>query len=176
MKLLPSFNALMDVSLPSLLTSKKRADFRLIEIKNKSPHSEAWLNDSRCNLEILPRGIMVVEKFSQSDKIIPILKNEIESITLVRGREVIDTFYWSPMYLFLRLGVPKRIARYFQVYPSEYRISETQITIDCNELKLRLICKGSIFEKLSSSLKRKGYGEQLELILKPSQELLKYNI
>ncbi|WP_149277533.1 hypothetical protein [Pareuzebyella sediminis] len=172
MKFLSSLNSLLDV-FPVL---KKRADFRLIDIKNKTAKAKASLNDTKCNLEILPSGIMVVGKFAENDNIIPILKDEIESISLVRGREVIDTFYWSPMYIFLRLGIPKRIARYFQVYPYEYRISETQITIDCNELKLRLISRGSIFEKLVRTFKRKGYGEQLELTLKPSQDLLKYNL
>lgn len=154
---------------------KPKYRFRLIDFKNKQFKTDMLLSQTKCNLEILPQGVMVVGNFTQDDTIIPVLKNEIQSITLVRGKEIIDTFYLSPMHILSKLGIPNRIARYLKVYPWEYRITETQIVIKCEEYQLKLITGGNRFEKLLRTFKKSGYSKELDSMQKPSLDLLQYN-
>ena len=150
--------------------------FRLVDFKNKDYKTDLLLSQTKCNLDILPMGVMVVGNFDNHDSIIPILKEEIESISLVRGKETIDTFYLSPMHILTKLGVPSRISRYFKVYPSEYKISETQIIIKCAEYQLKLITNGSNFESLLRSFKKSGYSKELDLLRKPTLNHLNYSV
>jgi len=154
---------------------KPKFHFRLVDFKNKQHKSDILLSQTKCNLEILPQGVMVIGNFTEKDTIISMLKNEIESITITQGKEIIDTFYLSPMHILSKFGVPHRISRYLKVYPSEYKITETQITIKCEEYQLKLITGGNRFEKLLRRLKKTGYSNELHLIEKPSLNLLQYN-
>jgi len=154
---------------------KPKYQFRLVDFKNKQYKTDVLLSQTKCNFEILPKGLMLVGNFSNSDTIISVLKEEIESITLVRGKEIIDTFYLSPMYILSKLGVPNHISQYLKVYPSEYKITETRITIKCAEYQLKLITSGSRFEKLLRTFKRTGYSDSLNSMQKPSLNLLNYN-
>ena len=159
----------------TLFQRKPKYQFRLVDFKNKQHKTDFLLSQTKCNLDILEEGVMIVGNFAQDDTIISILKDEIEHITLVRGKEVVDTFYLSPMYILSKLGVPNNISRYLKVYPSEYQITETRITIKCKEYQLKLIASGSRFEKLLRSFKKNGYMSELNLIEKPSLNLLQYN-
>lgn len=160
----------------SKLTDRKpKYKFRLIDFKDKQHKTDVLLSQTNCNLEILPQGIMVIGDFTQRDTIIPVLKNEIESITLIRGKEILDTFYLSPMYILSKLGIPNRLSRYLKVYPSEYNITETQITIKCEEYQLKLTANGNRFEKILQAFKKTGYANELDLIEKPSLNFLHYH-
>ncbi|MUH37011.1 hypothetical protein D9O36_14260 [Zobellia amurskyensis] len=160
----------------NFLRPQPKYKFRLVDFKNKDYKTDLLLSQTRCNLEILPKGVMVVGNFDNHDSIIPVLKDEIESISLVRGKETIDTFYLSPMHILLKLGIPSRISRFFKVYPSEYKISETQITIKCVDYQLKLITNGNNFEALLRTFKKSGYSEELDLMRKPTLNLLNYNV
>ncbi|MBG47246.1 MAG: hypothetical protein CML05_03035 [Pseudozobellia sp.] len=163
-----------ELNLLSKWTGKKsRYHYRLIDYKNKQHKTDVLLSQTKCNLEVLPQGLMVVGNFTEKDSIIPILKNEIESITLIRGKEVIDTFYMSPMYILSKLGIPNRISRHLKVYPSEYKITETRVHIKCEDYELRLITDGNRFSKLHRSLKKLGY-KNLKLLERPKLNLLQY--
>lgn len=175
MKGLPLLNADYFTFFSKLLQRKSKYHFRLIDFKNKQHKTDMLLSQTKCNLEILPQGIMVIGNFTKRDSIIPVLKNEIESITIVRGKEIIDTFYLSPMHILSRFGIPNHISKYLKVYPSEYKITETQITIKSEEFQLKLITGGNRFEKLLRKLKSRGYSNILTLIEKPSLNLLHYN-
>ena len=157
-----------------LLHRKPKYHFRLIDFKNKQYKSDILLSQTKCNLEILPQGVMVVGNFTEKDTIIPVLKNEIESITIVRGKEIIDTFYLSPMHILTKFGIPNHISKYLKVYPSEYKITETRITIKSADSQLKLITGGNKFEKLLRTLKSRGYSNILTPIEKPSVNLLQY--
>lgn len=150
--------------------------FRLVDFKDKRHKSDLLLSQTKCNLEILPQGMMIVGNFSGSETMIPVLKNEIESIKLVRGKETIDTFLLSPMHILSKLGVPSRISRHVSIYPSEYKITATQITIKCQEFQLKLITNGSSFNHLVRRFKKTGYSELLNSELKPIMNLLHYSI
>ncbi len=166
-----------DLSLvkPTGATIKKtKYRYRLVDYKNERHKTDILLSHTKCNLEILPVGIMVLGNFTANFRTIPVIKDEIESITLIRGKEVIDTFSLSPMHILSKLGVPNSISRYLSILPSEYRISETQIIIKCREYQLTLITSGNRYESLLRSFKKEGYHKQLDLIEKPSINLLSY--
>ncbi len=146
----------------------------MVDYKDERHRTDILLSQTKCNLEILPDGILVLGNFSVNNPTIPVMKDEIESITLIRGKEVIDTFSLSPMHILSKLGVPNSISRYLSILPSEYRISETQIIIKCKEYQLSLITSGSRYEGLLRSFKKEGYQHQLNLIEKPSIDLLSY--
>jgi len=154
---------------------KTKFNFRLIDFKNKQHKSDILLSQTKCNLEILPQGIMVIGNFTEKDTIISMLKSEIQSITIVRGKETVDTFHLSPMHILSKFGVPNHISQYVKVYPSEYKITETQIVIKCSEFQLKLTTGGNKFEKLLRTFKKNGYSNELGLIEKPSLNLLQYN-
>jgi hypothetical protein len=157
------------------LSSKKpKYRYRLVDFKNERPRTDHLLSRTKCNLEILKMGIMVVGDFSGEETIIPVMKNEIESITLVRGKEVVDTFYFSPMHILSKLGLPNRISRHLCFYPWEYKITETRITIRCQDRQLELITGGTRYEKLLRKFKNAGYTDELDPVEKPSLDLLSY--
>lgn len=157
-----------------LFSQKPKYSYRLVDYKNNRHRTDMLLSQTKCHLEILPEGIMVIGEFSENDTTIAVLKNEIESITLVRGKEIIDTFYLSPMHILYKLGVSTSISRYLRIYPSEYKITETRITIKCQDYQLKLITGGNSYEKLLSTFKNCGYINMLNLIEKPSINVLDY--
>lgn len=117
---------------------------------------------------------MIVGNFTEEDSVIPVLKSDIKSITLVRGKEIIDTFYLSPMYILSKLGVPNRISRHLMVYPSEYKITETRITIKCKDYQLTLVTKGNRFARILRTFRKTGYSDLLKLVERPRVNMLDY--
>ncbi len=160
---------------PAGLNAKKtKYRYRLVDYKNERHRTDILLSQTKCNLEILRDGIMILGNFTTNIRTIPVMKDEIVSITMIRGKEVVDTFPLSPMHILSKLGVPNSISRYFSILPSEYRISETQIIIKCKEYQLSLITSGIRYESLLRSFKKEGYHMQLDLIEKPSINVLRY--
>lgn len=157
-----------------VVSKKPNYRYRLVDYKNGRHRTDILLSQTKCNLEILPDGIMVLGNFTANIRTIPIMKNEIDSITLIRGKEVIDTFPLSPMHILSKLGVPNSISRHLSILPSEYRISETQIIIKCNDYQLTLITSGNRYESLLRSFKNGGYHKLLNLIEKARINKLGY--
>lgn len=157
-----------------LVSKKPKYRYRLVNYRNNRHRTDFLLSQTKCNLDILPEGIMVFGDFTANSPLIPVMKDEIESITLIRGKEIIDTFYLSPMHVLSKLGVPCSISRYLSILPFEYRISETQIIIKCNDYQLSLIASGNRYDGLLRSFKKAGYYHQLDLIKKPSINVLNY--
>ncbi len=157
-----------------LIGEKTKYRYRLVDYKNERHRTDILLSQTKCNLEILPDGIMVLGDFTTNIRTISIMKDEIVSITMTRGKEVVDTFPLSPMHILSKLGVPNSIARYLSLLPSEYRISETKISIKCKEYQLSLITSGNRYDSLLRSFKKEKYHKQVDLIEKPSINMLTY--
>ena len=157
-------------------SQKAKYRYRLVDFRNERHRTDLLLSRTKCHLEILREGIMVIGDFSRKGTIIPVLKSEIESISLVRGKEVIDTFYFSPMHILSKLGVPNRISRYLSIFPWEYKITETRITIRCKDQQLKLITSGNRYERLLRKFKNIGYINELEPFEKPSLNVLDYTL
>lgn len=157
------------------LSSKKtKYQYRLIDYRNENYRTDVLLSQTKCNITISSEGILVIGNFLTNISKIPVMKKEIETITLIRGKEVIDTFYLSPMHLLSKLGVPNHISRHASILPFEYKIGETRLIIKTKEFQLTLITHGSRYEKLLRNLKSWGYGGKLHLIEKPSTNYLTY--
>ena len=165
--IIPSQNSDKDV-VKSRSIKKTKYRYCLVDYRDKRHRTDVLLSQTDCNIDILPDGIMVIGNFVTNTRVISIMKNEIESLTLVRGKEVVDTFYLSPMHMLSKLGVPNHISRYASILPSEYKISEAQIIIKCKEYQISLITDGERFEKVLRSFKHAGYGKQLRILKKPS--------
>ena len=148
--------------------------YRLVDFRNERYRTDILLSHTKCNIDILPDGIKVSGDFTTNISTIPVMKDEIESITLIRGKEIIDTFYLSPMHLLSKLGVPNRISRHASILPSEYKISETKLVIKSKAHQLSLITHGSRYDKLLRSFKNLGYGDKLQAVRKPSTNLLNH--
>lgn len=157
------------------LRKKTKFSFRLIDFKNSLYQTDGLIDNRRCHLEISEAGIMISGNFSDNFKAIPVMAKEIQWIGLIRGKELIETFYLSPMYILTKLGFPNRITRYFSFHPSEYRISETRILIKAKEHEMLLITSGYRFEGLLESFINMGYGPKLEVVKKPSRKLIEYS-
>ena len=157
------------------LTSKNaKYQYRLVDYRNENYRTDVLLSQTKCNITITSKGIVVLGNFSTNIPKIPVMKEEIETITLIRGKEVIDTFYLSPMHLLSKLGVPNHISRHASILPFEYKIGETRLIIKSKAYQLTLITHGSRYEKLLRSLKNWGYGGKLKLVEKPSTNYLTY--
>ena len=154
---------------------KIRYKYKLVNFRNDRHRTDVLLSDSNCNLEILREGMMLTGNFSESLSAIPLMKNEIKSIKLIRGKETIDTFLLSPMHILLKLGVPTSISRYVRMYPSEYKITETRMIITCEHQQLILITGGNRFERILKSLKSDGYADFLKVDKKPVINMLNYS-
>ena len=85
--------------------------FYLKSFKAKNPESENLKLDSKCNFEKRTNGILLRANYSNKLTAIPIPKESIIGITITRGKETIDPFFLSPMWILLKLGVSKLYAR-----------------------------------------------------------------
>ncbi len=158
------------------LGKKSKFSYRLIDFENRFFHTDQLIWNTKCNFHIYQAGLMLSGDFSTAYTAISILSKEVESITLIRGREIVDTFYLSPMHLLSKFGVSNHISRHFRFHPTEYRISETRIIIEAHEHRLELITGGYRFEKLERRFKRMGYGHKLKTIRRPSLNLMDYHV
>ncbi|QCW99316.1 hypothetical protein FGM00_04015 [Aggregatimonas sangjinii] len=149
----------------------KKFRYRLTDFKSNYYVGRKPVYNSKCNFEVHSAGLMLSGNFCNNYKHISILSQEVESVTLVRGKETIDTFYMSPIHMLSKIGVPKRISRYFSFHPSEYKITETKILIEGKEQRLELITSGYSFEKLKRHFKKRGYGDKLKIERGPSMDL-----
>ncbi len=130
----------------------------------------------RCSFDIQAEGLMLSDDFSKSYNQFSVLANEVVSITLIRGKESIDTFYLSPMHLLLKLGLPSRYARHFRIDPSEYSISLTKICIKTNGRQVELSTSGFRYERLLHSLKNKGYGDKIKCVVGPIHKIIDHGV
>lgn len=153
---------------------KPKFSYRLIDFKNSLYSTDHLIGNTKCNLDIYEAGLLINGDFSETYTAISLLSNELESITLIRGKETINTFYLSPMHILTKLGVSSHISRHFRFHPTEYKISETRIIIKAREHHMELITSGYRFERLEQSLKNKGYGLILKVIRKPSHNYIEY--
>ncbi|WP_457610848.1 hypothetical protein [Lutibacter sp.] len=118
--------------------------------------------DSKCNFEKYSNGILLRLNFSNKLSAIPIPKNEINKIELIRGEERINPFPFSPMWILLKLGVSKLIARYFKIYVSEYSIENMKLMIDTENYKMEFIANGFLYEKQLEYFENLNYGKILK--------------
>ena len=141
----------------------KKCHFRLTDFKSNYYIGRKPVYNSKCNFEVHSAGLMLSGDFFNNYKHISILAQEVVSVTLVRGKESIDTFYMSPMHMLSKIGVPNHVSRYFSFHPTEYNIADTKILIEGKEQRLELTTSGYSFEKLKRNFKKRGYSDKLKI-------------
>ena len=128
---------------------------------NKTDNSEIIKIDSKCNFEKYSYGLLLRLNFSNKLSAIPIPKNEIKKIELIRGEEKISPFPLSPMWILLRFGVSILTARYFKIYISEYSIENMKLIIDTEIYKMEFIANGFLYENQLEYFENLNFGSEL---------------
>ena len=142
--------------------------FYLKSIKAKNPESENLKLDSKCNFEKRTRGILLRANYSNKLTAIPIPKESIIGITITRGKETIDPFFLSPMWILLKLGVPKLYARYLRFRLREYSIDQMELNLKTAEYEMDFIANGYLFERQLSFFENLNYENKLKIEIKAS--------
>lgn len=137
--------------------------FFLKSFKNKSSETESLKIDSKCNFEKYSDGLLLRTNYSNKLSAIPIKKDNIKSLKLIRGKETISPFLISPMNIVLKLGVSIRYARYFGLNGTEYAIEETRLELETDDYDMKLIANGYVFENQQAFFKSLNYGHKVIL-------------
>lgn len=136
--------------------------FYLKSFKSKNPEFEKLKLDSKCNFEKRTGGILLRTNYSNKLNAIPIPEDSIIEIILTRGKETIDPFFLSPMWILLKLGVSKLYARYFKILISEYSIDQMELNLKTTECEIDFIANGYLFERQLNYFENLNYGDKLK--------------
>ena len=142
--------------------------FYLKSFKAKNPNSENLKLNSKCNFEKRTGGLLLRANYSNKLTAIPIPEQNIIGITITRGKERIDPFFLSPMWILLKLGVSKLYARYFRLRLHEYSIEQMELNVTTDEYEMEFIANGYLFERQLSFFKNLNYKNKLKSVIKAS--------
>ncbi|MBU2929751.1 hypothetical protein [Winogradskyella psychrotolerans] len=142
--------------------------FYLKSFKAKNTGTESLKLESKCNFEKRTGGILLRANYSNKLMAIPIPNKKIIGITLKRGKENIDPFFLSPMWILLKLGVSKLYARYFRFRLHEYSIDQMELNIETTDYEMEFIANGYLFERQLSFFENLNYGNKLITEIKAS--------
>ena len=144
------------------------AGFYLKSFKAKNSESKTLKLDSKCNFEKRTGGILLRSNYSNKLTAIPIPKESIIGITITRGKETIEPFLLSPMWILLKLGVSKLYARYFKILISEYSIDQMELNLRTDEYEMNFIANGYLFERQLTFFENLNYENKLKTKIKAS--------
>ncbi len=139
------------------------AGFYLKSFKAKNPESENLNLDSKCNFEKRTGGLLLRANYSNKLTAIPIPKESLIEITITRGKETIDPFFLSPMWILLKLRVSKLYARYFRFRLHEYSIDQMELNIKTTDYEMDLIANGYLFERQLNFFENLNFGNKLKI-------------
>lgn len=134
---------------------------------NTDDHKELKI-DSKCNFQKYTNGVLMRINYSNKLYAIPIRYNDTDKIELIRGKENISPYFFSPMKLLLKFGVSIRYARYLGLRHYEYRISDTELKVFTKDFKAELITNGFDFENQLPFFESLNLNDKLEIINKPT--------
>lgn len=130
-------------------------------LKSFKAELESLKIDSKCNFEKRTNGLLLRANYSNKLTAIPIPDEKIIRITLKRGKENIDPFFLSPMWILLKIGVSKLTARYFRFGLYEYSIEQMELNLKTTDFEMDLIANGYLFERQLSFFENLNYGNKL---------------
>ncbi|MDO6813982.1 hypothetical protein [Tenacibaculum soleae] len=142
--------------------------FYLKSFKTKNSETETLKIESKCNFEKRTGGILLRANYSNKLTAIPIPNENIIGISLKRGKESINPFFLSPMWILLKLGVSILKARYFRFWLHEYSIDQMELNIETNEYEMEFIANGYLFERQLSFFENLNCGNKLKTERKAS--------
>jgi len=150
------------------LKSVGTTSFYLKNFKNKKDQMDSLKIDSKGNFELFEKGLLLRLNHSNKLLAIPIQINDLVKIKLTRGRELINPFPLSPMWILLKLGVSILYSRYFQLWWfNEYRIDEMNLIIETTEYEIKMIANSYSFESQQRFFENLEYGDKITINLKP---------
>ncbi|NHF61315.1 hypothetical protein FK220_018320 [Flavobacteriaceae bacterium TP-CH-4] len=147
-------------------------EYRLKGFQNKFLRTDFTQEDTPCGIEIFKAGLLLKGDFPHRRNAISILSNEIESITLIRGKQIIDTFQLSPIHILSSLGASSCFARHFSLDPNEFQVEDTKILIKTTDQKLELTSCGHRFSRLSRAFRKSGYNDKLVMVKEPRYRIV----
>ncbi|MCT8341281.1 hypothetical protein MG296_14560 [Flavobacteriaceae bacterium TK19130] len=136
--------------------------------ENKTNSSESIEIDSKCNIEKRPDGILIHTSKSNRQTLIPIPTDDVLEIKIIRGKEQIDPFFLSPMWILLKMGVSVLYARYFRLRLYEYHIDQMELKLTTTDYEFDFIANGYLFERQLEFLKNLNYDKKLKVERKAS--------
>jgi len=131
---------------------------------NKKDNAQTLPIDSKCNIEKRKNGIVVYSNYLNKINAILIPETEIIEIVITRGKEVIDPFIFSPMWLLLKLKVSILYARYFRYRLHEYSIQQMELEIKTTKYEIKFVANGYLFETQQKFLMSLGYNSKFKII------------
>ena len=126
-------------------------------------NSDLIRTNSKCNLEKRPHGLLLHTNFSNKRTLVLIPKNDLLEIKNIRGKEDIDPFFLSPMWILLQLGVSILYARYFRLYFHEYSIDQMELVVKTTAYEMNFTANGYLFERQLKFLKSLVPAEKLSI-------------
>ncbi|WP_090121895.1 hypothetical protein [Lutibacter oricola] len=140
--------------------------FFLKTFKNKKDSNDSLKIDSKNNFELFENGLLLRSNLSNKISAIPIPVNDLLRIKLIRGKEMINPFPLSPMWILLKLGVSILYARYFQIYKfNEYRIEEMKLIIETIDYGMEMIENSYKFESQQRFFENLNYKDKITIDL-----------
>lgn len=130
---------------------------------NKTDKTDSIKVDSKCNFEKRTDGLLLHTNISNKRTLVPIPKQDILEVEIIRGNEEIDPFVLSPMWILLKLGVSILYARYFRLRLHEYCIDQMELTIKTINYEMEFIANGYSFERQLDFFKSLNYGDKLKV-------------
>ena len=103
--------------------------------------------NAKSNFEHREKGLLLHTNYSNTRTLVALPKSEIRSIQLLRGKEDISPFIFSPMGILLKLGVSVLYARYFRLYSSEYNIEPMELKLETSAYLMTFSASGFLFER-----------------------------
>tara|TARA_R110002072_G_C7779864_1_gene519957 strand:- start:131 stop:640 length:510 start_codon:yes stop_codon:yes gene_type:complete len=137
------------------------SSFYLKSFKAKNDSAELLKENSKCSFEKYSNGILLRSNLSNKLGALAIKESKIKYIKLIRGKESVEPLTMSPMWIMLKLGVSKLIARYFRIVLGEYSIDEMKLKIETENQIMEFTQNGYIFERQLSFFKNLNYGKKL---------------
>ncbi len=150
-----------------LRKSATKMAYRLTRFKDNHFRSDHLTEGTSCTIDFRRKALVIKGDFPHLGNIIKLYAEEIESITLIRGKQVINTFRMSPVHLLTKIGVSDRLTRHFVLSPDEFVTKETKIIVKTKSGLVEISCNGHLFNRVQRALKAAQFGAKLDVVKEP---------
>lgn len=132
--------------------------------ENNTNSLEKLKLNSKCNLEIRGKGLLLHSNFSGKRSLVPIVKADILEIKLIRGEEKINPIPFSPMWILLKLGFSVLQSRYLGLTKQQYSIDSMEMSFKTDSYEMVFNANGFLFERQEAFLECLDLGDRLAII------------
>ena len=136
----------------------------LKSFENKTNGSEKLQINSKCNFEKRADGFLLHSNFSGKLLLLPIVKEEIIEIKLIRGEENINPTPFFLMWILMKLGFSVLQSRYFGLKRQQYSIGSTEMSLKTASYEMVFNANGFLFERQEAFIESLNLGHRLTVI------------